>query len=124
MKSVVIAGPRDLFPTRKQVEHAISNSGFEPDVIISGGADGVDLCAYNYAKNSRKYIAVKVEPRWDYWRDQGTVGAAGPERNKYQAKLGDSLIIMKRIGPYSKGTASMLWSMRRAEKPIHIETIT
>lgn len=55
--------------------------GLHPDLIIHGCARGADMMAEQAA------LALEIEyrgypARWDHWRRQRRVGAAGPVRNR------------------------------------------
>lgn len=80
--NLIIAGCRD-FTDRDFIYEGIDsfiNEHGEPDLIIEGGAKGVDRMAYYYAKDNG--IPVKVFPA--DWNKYGR--AAGPIRNEEMAK--------------------------------------
>ncbi len=108
MNAVIIAGPRDLFPTDLDIRDALHFSNFRPvDVIISGYAKGVDRAAYSYAKKY-DYIPITVEPRWEWWKKRGSMRVAGHERNGIMAALRPKgIILIKRRGVETPGTTNM-----------------
>jgi hypothetical protein len=120
---VIIAGPRDLWPTRKQIFEAIADSGFQPHAIITGGAKGVDRQVYQEVRDGALYIPITVAPRWEFWRRLFRVRVAGPERNRLMAQIGEALIVIKRKGIDTIGTSQMMREARKAGIPIHIKEI-
>lgn len=119
---VVIAGPRDLYPTFHDIARAINLSQFSPHMIITGGATGVDTVAYNFAR----YYGIqpiRMEALWDYYRKDGKRNPAGPIRNANMASVGDALLVIKREGRHTKGTSSMLKEAGMAAIPIYVHEI-
>ncbi len=119
LDAVIIAGPRDLFPTDVNIRDALHISEFRPiDIIISGGAKGVDTRAYEYAKR-HGYIPIKVEPRWDYWQERGNVKLAGHERNGVMVSLEPKgVILIKRWGMETPGTTNVQKQAQVASIPV------
>jgi hypothetical protein len=101
---VIIAGSRSV-TDRAHVEHAIKRSGFTIDVVLSGGAKGVDTFGEEWACAQ----GIPVERYLADWSRYGT--NAGPRRNQLMADAADALIAIW-IGD-SPGTGDMI---RRAYK--------
>ncbi|QIN79644.1 DUF2493 domain-containing protein [Rubrobacter marinus] len=112
---VIIAGPRDLVLLEEQVEKAIAASGFEVTQIVEGGATGVDSSAAWYAEQSG--IPYKSFPA--DWTRHGK--AAGPIRNREMADYADALLVIKREGEETSGTASMIREAKKRGLPVHVE---
>jgi hypothetical protein len=125
---VIIAGPRDLIPTFQEIRSALVaaafyfDRGLHPRFIITGGADGVDTVAYNYAKTFG-IQPVKMEALWDYHRKQGNVKVAGPKRNSHMAEIGDCLIAIRRKGERTRGTSNMIKEATIHNIPVLIREI-
>lgn len=105
--NLIIAGCRD-FTDRDFIYEGIDSFIDEygtPDVIIEGGAKGVDRMAYYYAKDNG--IPVKVFPA--DWNKYGR--AAGPIRNEEMAKYGTHLLAF--WDGKSRGTKNMIETARR-----------
>ena len=78
--------------------------------VISGAAKGIDHSGENWAEFQR--ISVKrFKPNWDKLGK-----AAGPIRNLEMAEYGDALLIIHNGSP---GSASMIYEMKRLNKPIY-----
>ena len=114
---VIIAGPRDLGIGIWEVGEAIRNSGFAPSVIMSGDAQGVDAAADMYASE----LEYTYEKYPALWNKHGK--AAGPIRNQEMAEYADALIVIKRPGPTTRGTASMIREAEKRNLPIHVEEV-
>lgn len=108
MQAVIIAGPRDLYPSHKDIRDALHFSNFRPiDTIISGAAKGVDTVALEYAR-VHGYVPVAVSPRWNWWRLRGSMRLAGHERNGFMLDINPKgVILMKRWGLETPGTTNM-----------------
>lgn len=114
---VVIAGPRNLYPKWHVIAEAVVKSGFEIELVIQGGAPGVDAAAKGYARQMRlPYVTVGAE-----WGKHGK--AAGPIRNRKMAEMADALIVVKREAVDTRGTTSMLTEAEVAGIPIYIHEI-
>lgn len=112
---VIIAGPRDLSVTHKEIGRAILNSGFDVTEIISGGASGIDSCAIAFAQNNKVPFSVCYANWQEYGRQ------AGPVRNREMAKQADALIIVKRKGTWTRGTRNMHQTALEFALPTHVE---
>ena len=120
---VVIAGPRDLNPTVHTVEIAVKNSGFPLTEVAAGGASGVDEAALYYARAHNRKIRV-FHPDWERAeRLTGNRLAAGPIRNMRMAEYADALIVIKRPGPTTKGTTSMIAQAEKRGLPVYVEEV-
>ena len=84
----------------------------EVDTIISGGADGVDRLAEQYADSHHlsKYI---IRPRYDLY------GRAAPlRRNEQMADIADAILII--WDSQSKGTQHTLKYSKTKKKPLTV----
>ena len=84
----------------------------EADTIISGGADGIDSLAEQYADRHRlsKYI---IRPRYDLY------GRAAPiKRNEQMIDMSDSILVI--WDGKSKGTQHTIKYATKINKPITI----
>jgi hypothetical protein len=81
-----------------------------PIEIVSGGAEGVDTIAIEWAKAN--HLPVNVFPA--DWSKHGK--SAGPIRNAEMAKYADALICIR--WDYSKGSKNMAELMIKANKPV------
>jgi predicted Rossmann fold nucleotide-binding protein DprA/Smf involved in DNA uptake len=82
----------------------------ETDTVISGGADGVDRLAEQYADLHRlsKYI---VRPRYDFY------GRAAPiKRNEQMVDMADAVIVV--WDGQSKGAKSTITYAKKCNKPL------
>jgi hypothetical protein len=77
---------------------------------VSGGAEGVDTIAIEWAKAN--HLPVNVFPA--DWSKHGK--SAGPIRNAEMAKYADALICIR--WDYSKGSKNMAELMIKANKPV------
>jgi len=102
---LLIVGSRDI--TDFDLSPYIS---VDVDTVISGGADGIDSLAEQYADLNRlsKYI---VRPRYDLY------GRAAPlKRNEQMVDMADAVLVV--WDGYSKGTQYTLKYAKRMNKPI------
>ena len=82
------------------------------DVIISGGANGIDSLAERYADVHRlsKYI---LRPRYDLY------GRAAPlKRNEQMVDMADSVLVI--WDGHSKGTKYTVGYAKKANKPVTV----
>lgn len=98
-RKVVIAGSRD-FTDYDFLKRVLDSRIFDTDVIISGGARGVDTLAELYAKErGLKCIVFRAD-----WKKYGK--SAGPIRNRQMAMEGTHLIAF--WDGESRGTKNMI----------------
>lgn len=110
---VVVAGSRSFGQDAySDVEDAIEDSGFDPDVIVSGGAKGVDELGEQYGKNNA--IPIHIIPA--DWETHGK--SAGHKRNADMAEYGDALVAV--WDGDSPGTKSMISKMHATGKPVYV----
>jgi hypothetical protein len=105
---IIVAGPRDF--TNHQFVYGVLSQVVKPwDVIIQGGAAGVDRIAQTWARTHG--IACRTFPA--LWEKQGR--AAGGIRNEQMAREADVLIAFVNGSP---GTANMIRQMQVLKKQI------
>ena len=86
---------------------AAAASWFRPDVIISGGAAGVDRMAAQYAR-SHAIPLVEHLPKNPQWEPEGY-----KERN---VKIAEDCTIMLRISGFSSKTFGSGWTAKEARR--------
>lgn len=96
---VIIAGSRDINPSKSQIQDIVEASGFQVTSLVCGMARGVDMCAHAWAYVRRMPIT-KYPADWDLWGK-----SAGYKRNVQMAENADALIA---ITNGSKGTGHMI----------------
>jgi YspA, cpYpsA-related SLOG family len=96
---VIIAGGRN-YHNYDTVLEAIEESGFQIDVVVSGGASGVDSLGERYAIETNLPLAIFQAD----WQTHGR--AAGPIRNRKMAENADALIAV--WDGQSRGTKNMI----------------
>ena len=102
---LLVVGSRSI--TDFDLSPYISN---EVDTVISGGAEGIDRIAEEYADSHRltKYI---LRPRYDIY------GRAAPlRRNEQMVDMADAVLVI--WDGHSKGTKYTLNYARKTNKPI------
>lgn len=82
---VIVAGSRSI-KDPKLVEEAIREAPFRITELVSGGADGVDTLAKEYA-NQHNLDYQEFTPDWDEYGK-----SAGPQRNHAMAVYASALI--------------------------------
>jgi predicted Rossmann fold nucleotide-binding protein DprA/Smf involved in DNA uptake len=84
----------------------------ETDTIISGGADGIDTLAEQYADSHRlsKYI---LRPRYDLYKRSAPL-----KRNEQMVDMSDAVLVI--WDGLSKGTQHTIKYAERANKPLTI----
>jgi predicted Rossmann fold nucleotide-binding protein DprA/Smf involved in DNA uptake len=84
----------------------------ETDTIISGGADGIDTLAEQYADSHRlsKYI---LRPRYDLYKRSAPL-----KRNEQMVDMSDAVLVI--WDGLSKGTQHTINYAERANKPLTI----
>jgi hypothetical protein len=116
---VIIAGGRNIENYDILLE-AIEESKFEITHVISGGANGVDTMAVEWAKEQE--IPWTVFPaKWKKYRALGRVKEAGHIRNRVMAENGEALIAI--WDGQSTGTANMIENAERRKLPIYIKRV-
>lgn len=115
---LAIVGSRNFhmeFAFENIVSEWIKKHNKNPDVIISGGANGVDRLAKNYAKKFNiRYI--EFPAKWNKYGD-----SAGPKRNSLIAnECTHCLALPSRTG---RGTQDTIRKVQELQKPIMIEYI-
>ena len=106
---IIVAGSRTY--KNHQVVYAVLDVVVQKgDVVLQGGAPGVDRIAKTWAR-THGIACQEFTADWDAF---GT--AAGRLRNVMMAKIGDALIAFS--DGESPGTNSMIQCMQRAGKPI------
>lgn len=108
---IIVAGSRSI-DDEEAVVTAIENSGFDIDVIVSGGARGVDLMGELYGK--RNAIPVQICPA--DWDKHGKV--AGLKRNEKMANYADGLVAV--WDGESTGTEHMIQKAYERDMPIYV----
>lgn len=106
---VVVAGSRSI-EDYDAVKEAIENSGFDIDVIVSGGARGVDRMGEIYGKENA--IPVQICPA--DWDKHGKV--AGLKRNEKMADYASALVAV--WDGESSGTEHMIQQAYNRNMPI------
>ena len=96
---VIIAGGRNYNDYDTLLE-AVSESRFQIDAVISGGATGVDALGERFAKERNLPLEIFLPD----WNKHGK--AAGPIRNKEMAMNADGLIAL--WDGQSRGTKNMI----------------
>lgn len=110
--NVAIVGSRD-WPYADLVRNAVK-SLHKDDVVVSGGARGVDTIAENTAKRLGLETLI-FEAEWDRWGK-----SAGYIRNKDIVKAADRIIAFQLDG--SRGTQHTIDLARKAGKPVKLTT--
>ena len=111
IKKLVIAGSRSLQIDPHFLQQILHHYGLVPEIIIIGGASGVDKSTEIYATRFTKRIVL-------YNADWELLGkAAGPIRNKKMAEAGDALLLI--WDGESRGSRSMKSEMLNLNKPVY-----
>lgn len=100
---VIIAGSRSLTDKKtvwNVIRRAFKETGWIPDLIISGGAEGVDQLGEEWAR--KKELPIQIIPaKWDEYGK-----SAGPQRNATMADRADALVAV--WDGKSSGTKDMI----------------
>jgi hypothetical protein len=100
------------------MKEALKKHDIDDLLIIHGAAPGADTLAENAAKKLQ--IDYRGFPaRWDYWREQGNVKAAGAIRNKRMLDIGVPELVLAFYHDYenSKGTRNMIEQAKKYDVP-------
>lgn len=120
----IIAGSRNITNYSllvNVIDHLIIKEGLEITQIISGGANGVDKLAIQYANDHNIPLKV-IKPAWDDITKSDAVvkinrfgkkynAKAGMDRNEEMAKVSDALIAL--WDGKSRGTLDMIQRAKR-----------
>ena len=110
------------------IDKAVKQSGFEVTEVVSGGAQGVDSLAVQWAKdNGIPFTEFKAD--WNNLKAKGAVVKTNRWGKKYNANAGfdrnsqvvdyiDALIAIQPKGPTS-GTQDTVRKTKKAKKPLH-----
>lgn len=112
---IIIAGSRSI-KNKNPVHFAIENSQFNIDDVITGGANGVDTAAEDWA-NSNGIQTETYEPKYEKF-DEGNKKFAPLERNERMAREGDALIAV--WDGKSTGTINMIQNAADEGIPIEV----
>ena len=107
---VIIAGSRSI-TDQSLVEKAVQESGFRIDVVISGGARGVDSMGEEWASANGKPVK-RFLPDWER-----NGKSAGFIRNDLMVKAADALVA---ITTGSRGTAHTISAAKRKGIPTYV----
>lgn len=108
---IAIVGSRD-YQHLERVHQYIRDCLVHEDVIISGGAKGVDTYAAEYGR----YVLLDVVVFYPEWSKYGK--AAGMIRNQAIVDAADKVVAF--WNGKSKGTADTIAKARKAGKPVEI----
>lgn len=107
----IIAGSRDL-NSYELVCRAVEECGWEPTVVLSGTARGIDQMGERWA--SRNGITIERYPaNWKIWGKR-----AGPLRNEKMANNADALIAV--WDGLSRGTSHMIATAQRKGLRVYV----
>jgi hypothetical protein len=113
-RRVIIAGGRDYHNYDALLE-AVTESGFTIDVVVSGGANGVDAMGERWAEENGVNLTIF---RAD-WQTHGR--AAGPIRNRKMAENADALIAL--WDGKSRGTKNMIETATKHGLMVYVKRI-
>jgi hypothetical protein len=111
---LIIAGGRDIKVSKEFIKEVLRHNHLyfgRNNEIVSGCANGIDLCGEEYANHWN--IDVKRFPA--DWETHGK--AAGPIRNKQMAEYADALLLI--WDGESHGSANMKKEMLKLGKPVY-----
>lgn len=113
---LVIAGPRDLEVSDREIHEAVdrllATHNLIPSEVVSGNQFGVDRCGERWARACG--LPVKPFPVTPAdWKKYGK--PAGPRRNGLMADYADALLAMRHR--VTSGTGDMIEKMRKRAKP-------
>ena len=113
-RRVIIAGGRDYHNYDTLLE-AIEEAKFQIDVVVSGGAIGVDALGERYASEMNLPLAIFQAD----WQTHGR--AAGPIRNRKMSENADALIAL--WDGQSKGTKNMIETATKKGLLVYVKRI-
>lgn len=108
---IAIVGSRNFIDYEKFCE-LIKDKLQKGDIIVSGGANGVDQMARRYALENLFFLN-EFQAEWEIYGK-----LAGPMRNKKIIDNSDKMIAI--IYGNSKGTRDAIDKMQKAMKPVEI----
>ena len=108
---LIIAGSRTIEVNEHTIQDLISHFDIKPDIVLSGGASGIDSCGERYAD----LVGAEIELHKAEWDKYGR--AAGPRRNEQMAKEADALLLIWDGG--SNGSRNMKQNMKHLGKPVY-----
>lgn len=106
---IVVAGPRS-FRNHQAVYEVLNHVVQHSDLVIQGGARGVDTIAKTWAR-THGVVCRQFDAQWEQFGR-----FAGPERNGRMAREADALIAF--WDGESPGTGDMIRQMQVLHKPI------
>lgn len=117
---IIVAGSRtfanlDWIDGVELVRSTVESSLFTTNVIVSGGADGIDTFAEMYAEEEDLPLVV-YEAEWDKY-----LKAAGPKRNIRMAQNADALVAI--WDGKSTGTHHMIKTAKKRGLKIYVHII-
>lgn len=92
------------------ISHTIAKYNLEPDLILSGGANGPDKAGEEWAKINNVRIMI-FKPDWSIGRGAGIIN------NKRLVDNADALLVM--YDGQSKGTLDTIKRFKKQGKPIY-----
>jgi len=108
---VVVAGSRTI-EDYDLVEKAILESGFPVDLVISGGAKGVDTLGVRWARKNKVQHCL-FPPMWAELGKR-----AGPARNRWMISVGEALIAV--WDQRSRGTGHIIQYAQDWKRHIYV----
>ncbi|MBK9767448.1 MAG: DUF2493 domain-containing protein [Chloracidobacterium sp.] len=109
---MMISGSRTI-DSYELLDTAVTESGWEPTEILSGGASGVDTLAEQYAEQHGLPVTV-FRPNWALHKR-----GAGHRRNEEMVIACDVLVAL--WDGNSRGTAQAVEFARRQGKDVHVK---
>ena len=114
MSKVIIAGSRTITHLR-WVEMAMVASRFQPTLIISGTAPGVDRLGEQWAA-ARGIKVLRMPADW-----QAHGKAAGPIRNSAMLEVADCIVVV--WDGKSRGSQDMIAKANRSGKKVYVHLV-
>jgi hypothetical protein len=110
---LIIAGSRsitDYDTVQPEFDRALDDMNWTPDLIVSGGAPGIDTLGERYGKENEIYIQI-FPAKWDEYGK-----AAGPQRNAQMVEYADKLLAI--WDGKSPGTKDIIQKAHTSDMPI------